>query len=1766
MARNSRSYSRSPDSRIYGTATFSSRSPSYDGRSASPNRSETARSYTSYTRSNHSDTYYDDEGTVQDGDSTTEVERDIQLDDDDEEYYSETERTRSPARSFVSESQTYGTTRSPSRTQTYDSRAPSRTQTYDSRSPSRTDTQRSPSRTDTQRSPSRTETYTDAQSRAPSRTHTYGSRSASRTPTTSRSPSRAYSAYSNDDDQTFDDAQTYEDEDEGASAYDDGRSGSAFYDDGRSGTGSGTGTRYDDSRSASRFTDERTASRSASRSASRFDDDASAHSGYDDAQSGYDDARSGAYDDAQGSDYHSESQVSDGQNYAASQGGRSQSAHSQSALSQSARSQGARSEGQQSEGQYSEDYATSASSSINPQEILASLHSMTLDPVTFERKVLSTVEEQTERTSSSLSRLSANRFASGGHGGASGSEMSLSPSRPSAHSRASSEAASLFSPSTHGSYLSGGPSHTPIKLFSPTAPISALGKEKDRATSLERPTTAQSDYRSTAGSDHSSFLRPSASEQNLKLKDKEEVLLRHPSATLGRRTGDLIAFFESGRASDAAKSVGSASPVKSVASMSPVKSVASMSPGKVSVGLPARTYASGSGSGSGGSYTGSGSDIGGGSSVASPFSRPRGVGVGLGFDALFTPSFPSRSGSPFRPASPTKSAASGTGSFVSGSHRSGASHVFGGSEAGQSETARSGASQTYRSETGRSGASESHRSETARSGVSESYRSETARSGVSESYRSETARTGAGETYRSQTPTYRSETPTYRSESPAYRSETPRSAAHTYRSGAGSDTYRSGGGSQTYRSDGGSETYRSGAGSQTYRSEGGSQTYRSEEGSQTYRSEGGSQTYRSDGGSQTYQSDGASEVESEAYQSEGAGSQTYRSEGAGSQTYRSDGGSQTYRSGAGSETYRSDGGSEAGLSVPGSETYRSETARSAGSETARSQTYRSDGGSDTYRTETYRAPSEAPTARSATETYRSQSRSQSRPRSAISGTYTAGSETYRSEGSYHSGSETYRTHGSDTYRESESRAETPRPDTYTDTESETYRAGSGSEGGASRFMSQLYPRESDVETVTGRSPSSHGQSESGFSQGHSEGTYSQGRSEGAFSQSRSEGTYSQGHSEGSYGQGRSEGSYGQSRTEGSRSPTRSDAYSQGRSEGAYSQGRSEGGHTQGSATYSQGSSTYIRGTSTYQDSRAYTPTYTQDTSTYVPGTEDYTEGSEAYVQEESDTYTQGSRTPPPIPPKSPRTPRGARTATDPKEEMTPVTPKTPNPSAEDKFADWQDRTPQGGDKTAGTPYTAVVPLTPKTAAGAMTPKSQTGAMTPRTSGGRYGKALSEASTAPTSAEGLMRHRISREVVTSVPVPSESEAITLGHQGHGQKPLRISALWYLNVHAPPPFEWLRTQAVLYPSVLILTWIAPTGGRGVVTLDLVNCTEVRSAPSPSHPSARDDVGSVAARLQSADLAETLCPFQLLYTDGVERLGTDTARERVRWVGAIWDVLATIARGPPRALTDGSESESGTLQRSSSVRSHSSEGSATTSFVAPAVDIADTASVVSYVPHETADDTSVASFVPPSRAPSLRRTASMADLELEADIDRALGRTPAPASVSSEDDSNLLSVPRSRSRISGSDGSGYRTPTTDRARSSRYSASNVTGTGREDTTYVPTDTEQSTVRGVRIVADSISFRGSSSARGDTHDALSTGYGSTGRSEGVVSSATYSRRRTLSGVSSSGSGLSRSHGLRRPKRDRTSSTSITFTMSDTTILSLAVVLYPGVTTLDYQ
>jgi hypothetical protein len=80
------------------------------------------------------------------------------------------------------------------------------------------------------------------------------------------------------------------------------------------------------------------------------------------------------------------------------------------------------------------------------------------------------------------------------------------------------------------------------------------------------------------------------------------------------------------------------------------------------------------------------------------------------------------------------------------------------------------------------------------------------------------------------------------------------------------------------------------------------------------------------------------------------------------------------------------------------------------------------------------------------------------------------------------------------------------------------------------------------------------------------------------------------------------------------------------------------------------------------------------------------------------------------------------------------------------------------------------------------------------------------------------------------------------------------------------------------MLILSWISPGGGRGVVSLDLLNCTSVISAPSPTHSSAQDDVGTIAARLQSAErggqpLVDMLVPFHLLYGDSVERVGEES-----------------------------------------------------------------------------------------------------------------------------------------------------------------------------------------------------------------------------------------------------------------------------------------------------
>jgi hypothetical protein len=52
------------------------------------------------------------------------------------------------------------------------------------------------------------------------------------------------------------------------------------------------------------------------------------------------------------------------------------------------------------------------------------------------------------------------------------------------------------------------------------------------------------------------------------------------------------------------------------------------------------------------------------------------------------------------------------------------------------------------------------------------------------------------------------------------------------------------------------------------------------------------------------------------------------------------------------------------------------------------------------------------------------------------------------------------------------------------------------------------------------------------------------------------------------------------------------------------------------------------------------------------------------------------------------------------------------------------------------------------------------------------------------------------------------------------------------------------------MLLLSWIAQGGGQGIATLNLLNCTEVCSVASPTHLSAQDDVGTIAARAQTTN----------------------------------------------------------------------------------------------------------------------------------------------------------------------------------------------------------------------------------------------------------------------------------------------------------------------------
>ncbi|KAI6107774.1 hypothetical protein EDD16DRAFT_1868839, partial [Pisolithus croceorrhizus] len=346
-----------------------------------------------------------------------------------------------------------------------------------------------------------------------------------------------------------------------------------------------------------------------------------------------------------------------------------------------------------------------------------------------------------------------------------------------------------------------------------------------------------------------------------------------------------------------------------------------------------------------------------------------------------------------------------------------------------------------------------------------------------------------------------------------------------------------------------------------------------------------------------------------------------------------------------------------------------------------------------------------------------------------------------------------------------------------------------------------------------------------------------------------------------------------------------------------------------------------------------------------------------------------------------------------------TSPRSPLTSVRNIIAAWKDRTPSL-DKTPKSPSETTT-----------SPPTNTGP------GGRgdglfsLRRRVSQRERAQDDAENSngLRPATPKSMSSSI-IPPPFDMTELGaYARDSREPLRIGVLWYLNVHSGPPYRWQRCEALLYPHMLLLSWIAPGGGRGVVTLDLLNCTEVRSVPSPTHSSAREDVGTIAARTQVAegqgpDLMELLCPFQLLYTDGVERLAAESARERVRWVSAIWEALDLSVTLPNRSEPGSPTGSIRTIRSiTSTSASGSTSGSASTVFVPPlhtipsVSDLSDSLSTgsfsraPSYPTHtRTTDDGAVSNqsyvypgdprVIAPSRSSSLRRTSSLTDLDAE------------------------------------------------------------------------------------------------------------------------------------------------------------------------------------------
>lgn len=128
-------------------------------------------------------------------------------------------------------------------------------------------------------------------------------------------------------------------------------------------------------------------------------------------------------------------------------------------------------------------------------------------------------------------------------------------------------------------------------------------------------------------------------------------------------------------------------------------------------------------------------------------------------------------------------------------------------------------------------------------------------------------------------------------------------------------------------------------------------------------------------------------------------------------------------------------------------------------------------------------------------------------------------------------------------------------------------------------------------------------------------------------------------------------------------------------------------------------------------------------------------------------------------------------------------------------------------------------------------------------------------------------------------------------------MRTGTLYYLNVHEegdPDGYSWVHADAQLHQDGLVLVWRTADGMLARVRLSFEFCdgesvmphavhvcsshlSEIRSLSSPTNPSGHDDIGTEAALRQGGELPGFLSPFKLIYDDGVERLGTDSATER-------------------------------------------------------------------------------------------------------------------------------------------------------------------------------------------------------------------------------------------------------------------------------------------------